>query len=198
MTAELPLRISSKIRFDDPPTGRPVIGPCWTFTGRHNNRGYGDVTFGRGNHNRWLLHRYTYTLYIGEIPAGLQIDHLCRNRACCNPCHLDPVTNRVNALRGIRAQRTHCARGGHELSGHNLIIRRGGRRQCRACTYDSQRRSLGRRRATGLPDDHRLHGTLTGYQAYACRCVDCRAAGAAAWRKYHPRSGAVLTQDISA
>jgi hypothetical protein len=139
----LPTRIRTKVLLTDPPVGRPVIGPCWTFTGRLQNRGYGDVTFGSGNHNRWLLHRWTYTQFIGAIPEGLQLDHVCRNRACCNPCHLDVVTNKVNSRRGERATRTHCLRAGHELSGWNLIVKNGQfgpRRECRACKYADERR----------------------------------------------------------
>ncbi len=180
----LPTRVRSKIALTAPPVGRPVVGPCWTWTGRLQGGGYGELTSKRYHPSR-LAHRYTYTLFVGDIPDGLHIDHLCRNRACCNPRHLEAVTNHVNHLRGERATKTHCKRG-HELAGHNLIIkngRYGPRRECRACKYESLRRSVERRRAEGLPSGHRLHGSITGYQAYACRCELCRAAGAAAWQR---------------
>lgn len=177
----LPARIRAKIRLTEPPQDRSVDGPCWTWTGRLQGGGYGELTSKRYHPSR-LAHRYTYTLFIGAIPPGLHVDHLCRNRACCNPRHLEAVTNHVNHLRGERATKTHCKRG-HELAGRNLIIKNGKygpRRECRTCKYESQRRSVERRQAEGLPV-HR--GTITGYQAYACRCDKCRAAGAASWQK---------------
>lgn len=131
MTA-LPLRIRSKIRLDDPPPGRPVIGPCWIWTGSHTSKHYGQVTIAG---KRWLVHRLTYTTLVGPIPPGLQSDHLCRVHACCNPCHIEPVTNLENALRGERATKTHCIRN-HPLSGDNLIFKKvseRGHRRCRAC-----------------------------------------------------------------
>lgn len=133
--------IRDKIRLDDPPPGRPVIGPCWTYTAGKTTGGYGVV---RVDRKPWYTHRLAYTVLIDEIPQGLQIDHLCRNRACCNPCHLEPVTCRVNMLRGARAQRTECDHG-HPLSGPNLIWNnyknRPKTRRCRTCFNASQRRS---------------------------------------------------------
>ena len=181
----LPPRISSKISVEVVP-GVAVPGPCWVWTAWRNNKGYGMTSFGRGN--IWLVHRYTYTTFVGEIPDGLQIDHLCRTRPCCNPAHLEAVTGKVNHERGVKAQATHCARG-HEFSGHNLIRKKSnGTRECRACKYESQERSLRRRRAAGLPVDHSLHGTITGYQNYACRCDECRSAGAVAWQRNKSRT----------
>lgn len=186
--ADLPGRLRAKIRLESPPAdpcARPVPGLCWTWTAAVNNRGYGYTSFGRSN--RWLVHRWTYTQFVGPIPDGLEIDHLCRNIRCCNPAHLEPVTVKVNQERGVRRQATHCQRG-HEFSGHNLIVTTDGRRECRACKYASQRRAVTRRRAAGLSEGHRLHGTITGYVTYACRCDQCRAAGAAAWQRNPVRS----------
>lgn len=92
-------------------------------------------------------HRVGYELYVGKIPDGLMLDHLCRNRCCVNPKHLEPVTNLENVRRGIAAQRnreirlamTHCKRG-HPLSGDNLYINPGsGQRVCRSCRLMSKR-----------------------------------------------------------
>jgi hypothetical protein len=78
-----------------------------------------------------------YELAIGPIPEGLTIDHLCRNRGCVNPAHLEAVTNRTNLLRGdgiaaLNARKTHCKRG-HEFTPENTYVWREGTRACRAC-----------------------------------------------------------------
>lgn len=190
---QLPARIRAKISIELSPVAG-LDGFCWTFTGRLQNHGYGDVTFGSGKQNRWLLHRWTYTQFIGPMPAHLQIDHLCRNRACCNPAHLEAVTGKVNQERGMKRLATHCKRG-HKLSGNNLYIknadsrRRWPSRECRACHREASKRSCARLRARGLPDGHRFHGTVRGYQVYGCKCDPCRAAGAAAWQR-NPSSSA--------
>src|SRR6185312_12891331 len=108
---------------------------CWRWTGAINSCGYGNIWDGERNQQ---AHRVSYEMAIGPIPKGLTIDHLCRNRACVNPAHLEPVTCRTNILRSPVALaarwigRTHCAKG-HELSGDNVIQRSDGGRRCRAC-----------------------------------------------------------------
>lgn len=107
---------------------------CWLWTGAVINSGYGfcrvaDQTMG-------LAHRLVYELMVGKIPAGLTIDHLCGNRLCVNPAHLEPVSLRENILRGDspsarQARQTHCKRG-HLLAGDNLV-RSSPTRQCRTC-----------------------------------------------------------------
>lgn len=131
----------------------PIDSGCWQWSGTTNGNGYGEVTFGRKE--KWLVHRYVYTQLRGAIPAGLVIDHLCRNRRCANPAHLEPVTNAENLRRGDSSlvvrrlaaaarQRTHCKRG-HELAGANL--RRGVvGRQCRACANQLEAGRKRRRR----------------------------------------------------
>ena len=85
-----------------------------------------------------MSHRLAYELEIGPIPAGLEIDHLCRVRNCVNPAHLEPVTHAENIRRGTgplaeNARKTECVHG-HPLEGANLYVRPGdGHRQCRAC-----------------------------------------------------------------
>ena len=96
---------------------------CWLWRGCINENGYGSLNF---HHSNILAHRIAYELFIGPIPPGLVIDHLCRNKGCVNPLHLEAVTDRVNILRGegpaaIEARQTHCIHG-HELSGENLRI----------------------------------------------------------------------------
>lgn len=82
-------------------------------------------------------HRFSYEFANGPVPDGLQLDHLCRNRLCVNPGHIEPVTQRVNMLRGIspaaeNARKTHCMNG-HPLIGTNLVLRKSGSRGCRHC-----------------------------------------------------------------
>lgn len=110
---------------------------CWTWTGPKNNDGYGSLWVTK--RNKYLkAHRYSYEYFKGPIPEGLTLDHLCRNRGCVNPDHLEPATDRENILRGtapsaINARKTHCKRG-HPLSGDNLYINAGsGGRACRTC-----------------------------------------------------------------
>lgn len=107
---------------------------CWIWNGYINNRGYGSIFIsGRTT----LAHRAWYEENVGKIPAGLQLDHLCRNRRCVNPGHLEVVSSRENTLRGvgpsaINSRKTHC-NSGHLLHGSNLITKRDGSRSCRAC-----------------------------------------------------------------
>lgn len=70
---------------------------CWNWTGCILKAGYGQFY----NKKKMYTHRYSYELHKGLIPEGLVLDHLCRNRACCNPEHLEAVTNKVNIGRGI-------------------------------------------------------------------------------------------------
>lgn len=111
---------------------------CWLWTGSISQRGYGRVR--RGGHVGRIIpaHRYAYALFIGPIPDGLVLDHICRIRHCVNPEHLQPVTDRENVARGIgptavNARKTHCKRG-HEFNADNTGARAGGRnRYCKAC-----------------------------------------------------------------
>lgn len=98
---------------------------CWVWSGARDRHGYGK--FG---HNSALAHRWSYENFVGPIPAGLHLDHLCRVRACVNPAHLEPVTNAEN-VRRRNEQRTHCIRG-HAFDDENTY-RSKGRRACRAC-----------------------------------------------------------------
>lgn len=112
---------------------------CWIWTGSLSPEGYGSISLGRRDEGREMTHRFTYAFFRAEIPEGLHLDHLCRNRACCNPWHLDPVTCRVNVLRGDarfngahNRDKTHCVHG-HEYTPENTARGRDGYRRCRTC-----------------------------------------------------------------
>lgn len=129
------IRIFGKVTVGHEPTQfAPNLGGCWEYPNL-NSYGYGLSSI---NGSPVLVHRMFYEHFVGPIPTGLQIDHLCRNRKCCNPAHLEPVTIQENARRG-RDSRTHC-KNGHELSGSNLAWRKyknGQRRSCRKCASES-------------------------------------------------------------
>lgn len=76
---------------------------CWIWKRKPNAKGYGQLRNPRTGRTT-TAHRYAYELVVGPIPDGLTIDHLCRVRACVRPDHLEPVTNRENLLRGIKAK----------------------------------------------------------------------------------------------
>jgi hypothetical protein len=120
---------------------------CWIWRGQKSG-GYGKVQLPDRDGKRFadMAHRFAYKLLVGEIPDGLHIDHLCRNTLCVNPAHLEPVTSAVNVLRGIgpgakNAVKTHCKHG-HQLSGSNLVPRKGNKgriaRECKACRRNKQ------------------------------------------------------------
>lgn len=107
-------------------------GDCWLWTGTRNNNGYG-VFCADGKRqyvHRWIWQEFHYPN--GSIPPEREIDHLCRNRACVNPSHMELVTHQENMRRGFFGQKTHCLRG-HPLKGRNLAVYKSGKRYCRAC-----------------------------------------------------------------
>ena len=85
---------------------------CWLFPGA-SRAGYGVIGAGSRTEGIVLVHRLTYEYFIDAIPTGLHIDHLCRVRACCNPWHLEPVSQAENNLRAARANRRTACRRGH-------------------------------------------------------------------------------------
>jgi hypothetical protein len=108
---------------------------CWLWVGAVQTSGYGSV--GIGNKRTALVHRLSYEAHNGPIPDGLTIDHLCRNKTCVNPDHLEPVTLAEN-IRRAAAAITHCVHG-HELTPENLLNRKDGKRNCRTCANERRR-----------------------------------------------------------
>ncbi len=116
------------------PKHYPELGPCWLWTGLLDRNGYANRT--SIGTDKDYPHRFAYRAFVGPIPQGLEIDHLCCVRHCVNPRHLEAVTHPLNMERAQQL-RTHCA-WGHPLSGDNLSII-GGRRVCKACNTRRQR-----------------------------------------------------------
>lgn len=149
-------RFTEKYRVD--PSG------CWIWTGAIGAEGYG--RFGYPSRQTRLAHRVAHVLFIGPIPDGYQVDHICAVKACVNPDHLEAVTPLVNTRRALpwvngQARRTHCPQG-HEYTEENTRLSfqlgRNGRprrnRHCRTCDALRQlERSRQRRESGGGPTD---------------------------------------------
>ncbi|ARX81580.1 HNH endonuclease [Streptomyces alboflavus] len=127
-------RFWEKVNRNGPlPICRPELGSCWIWEGQLQRNGYGVFTI---RTKSYRAHRFAYSL-TAELVDGLQIDHLCRTRACVRASHLEQVTARMNTLRGtsvgaVNATRTHCPKG-HTYAGDNLYVTPDGCRQCKAC-----------------------------------------------------------------
>lgn len=126
--------------------------PCWNWVGSKTKAGYGYITLrlangvGRGGRNfrGFGVHRVVYELHRGPVPAGMVLDHLCRNAACCNPAHLEPVTQKMNVQRGdrfgVHKHKPRCPQG-HPLVEDNLRKYKGvgSKRQCKQCHRERSR-----------------------------------------------------------
>lgn len=133
-------RFMEKVRLDE--------NGCVFWASTTSLNGYGQFWDGR---RLVYAHRWAYEYFKGPIPDGLQLDHLCRNRNCANPAHLEPVTQRENIRRGDAgahlSAKTHCPQG-HEYAGANLYVRPRGGRDCRICRADRQQRFQARQKAS--------------------------------------------------
>lgn len=117
---------------------------CILWLGSTDPNGYGRLYNPKGSRH---VHRIAYELAVGPIPAGMELDHLCRIPSCVNPDHLEPVTRQQNILRGMvpvtnKSKRTHCKLG-HELTDENTYLYKAPdgvtRRRCKTCNKLEQR-----------------------------------------------------------
>jgi DNA-binding transcriptional regulator YiaG len=161
------------------PAWRPELGPCWVWVRGKTGAGYG--TFGIGGGEIELAHRWSYMTEVGPIPEGTELDHLCRNRACVRPDHLDPVSHGTNMKRSpivpstINAGKAFCD-SGHEFTPENTRIKADGARECKECRRDITRRFRARERAKLPPvetltaeQDAELAGWVTAGRARVLR-----------------------------
>ena len=131
------MRGTLRERFLDKISPEPNSG-CWLWTASLDTKGYGKIGGGPRGSGYLQAHRVAYSLFRGEIPAGLELDHTCRVRCCVNPDHLEPVTHRENCVRGLAPQllsafwraKTHCVKG-HLF---DIIVRSGRDDECRGCS----------------------------------------------------------------
>lgn len=129
---------------------------CWEWTGARSTNGYGKIQEKEAGTSTYA-HRVSYELHVSAIPSGLVIDHLCRNKLCVNPEHLEPVTARENVLRGVGpsakcAAMTQCAKG-HRFDGANTYTAPNGKRGCRKCRREARRRAAERERSRRCGED---------------------------------------------
>jgi hypothetical protein len=123
--------------------------PCWIWTRFINHDGYGVVWW---RTTLYQLKRVSYTNFVGPIPEGMEIDHLCKVRACGQPAHLQPVLHLENFARSDNVSafvaRTGMCQRGHLMEGDNIKIQGNGHRVCRTCRNISKRDYSARNRAT--------------------------------------------------
>lgn len=177
----------------------PMSG-CWLWLGKLSASGYGNVTHGGRN---LMAHRLAYETFVGPIPSGLELDHLCVTPCCVNPDHLEPVTQAEN-LRRATMRRTHCKHG-HEYTPVNTRVRPDGARACRACARSAANRAWKRKprlvtvraprmaptglRRTHCPKGH-PYDESNSYIRKSDRGRTCRACQRQAQREYVARKKA--------
>ena len=167
---------------------------CWLWTGSVSPEGYG-----RLGDNKYA-HRAFYEIFIGGIPTGMDLDHLCRVRRCVNPWHLEPVTRRENVYRspispaGVNKRKTHCVNG-HEFTPKNTLYRTNKyhtlQRICRECN----RKKCNDRYRAAHPVRRKIyngeHGTWSAVR-YHCKpmCKICQEFKRQKDKEYHERKKA--------
>ena len=114
---------------------------CWIYEGHKDRNGYGLFRLGA---THVIAHRFSYELSNGQIPVGLELDHLCKNLSCVRPDHLEPVSHLEN-MRRAYAHQTHCKHG-HELTEENTWSSKTGGRVCKECSRRRVREHYQRKR----------------------------------------------------
>lgn len=175
---------------------------CWEWQGAIDKDGYGFYTLNK----LMSAHRASYIMFVGKISKGKQIDHLCRNRSCVNPDHLEQVSPRENTLRSpiapaaINSRKTHCYKG-HEFRDENLyIVKTTGERRCRTCTNLNKKARRSKLDKPRKPDRtyckyaHLLDDTNMGFSKsgewYCKKCVADRQ------KKYKANKRRVIAKHI--
>jgi hypothetical protein len=131
-------RFEMYLREGEAPANAPEIGACWIWAGALSPDGYSMMQL-RGTNIG--AHRWSYWHHIGDVPSGLELDHLCTVVACVNPWHLEPVTHEEN-VRRVNARKTHCPQG-HPYDEANTRYQANGARLCRTCqaAHEARRRA---------------------------------------------------------
>ena len=129
-------------------------GDCLVWTGVKDTEKYGQFQV---NGKPKSAYRVAYNMIVGEIPEGLELDHLCRNHSCVNPEHLEAVTHQENARRaGIFRRRTHCIKKNHPLTPDNLYYSKDARgspqRRCKKCSLANGRRRFREQQQRQTPE----------------------------------------------
>ena len=127
---------------------RPSEAECWQWMAAKNRHGYGIINSGGHTGRALLAHRVAYLLTNGDVPEGMELDHLCRVRSCVNPAHLEPVTHKENLNRSdasmhpeaVRRRSLRICPSGHPYDAENTYIRANGWRACRECQRVRRRR----------------------------------------------------------
>jgi hypothetical protein len=143
MVSPMPQQIPAPERFQTYYEINSATG-CWEWTLCLNQGGYGVF---HTNNKQWKAHRFAYQILIGPIPEGLTLDHLCKNKKCVNPEHLEPVTQYVNTVRGKGSSSLYCSKG-HAMFGEHLYFNDGNRR-CQKCKRIADLNSKRRKRERG-------------------------------------------------
>ncbi|MFF8910548.1 HNH endonuclease signature motif containing protein [Streptomyces olivaceoviridis] len=156
----------TKLIQNSPCLTKGLTTPCWRWNGSINRGGYGRVSvkLSDGIWRPQSAHRAAYQIFIAPIPEGLELDHLCRIRHCCNPWHLEPVTKTVNVRRGLAPitsgqwlrERTQCPKG-HPYDEENTRVSPSSRRHCRACARDRARQNRAKATTQRPPKAPRTH-----------------------------------------